>query len=76
MACTVRSGESPLNILIASFGPTPLTVMSRSKSRFSWRSRKPNSAMASSLTWVWMKSAASPPTEGSAVNVGTEMVTS
>ena len=76
MACTVRSLERPLSILMASLGPTPLTVISRSNSRFSSRSRKPNSAIWSSLTCVWMCSEASAPTEGSAVNVGTEMVTS
>ena len=40
MAWTVRSGLSPLSILMASLGPTPLTVMSRSKSRFSSRVEK------------------------------------
>ena len=40
IACTVRSGEKPLSILMASLGPTPLTVISRSKSRFSSRVEK------------------------------------
>jgi len=46
MACTVALEEQPAqHLLTASLGPTPLTVISRSKSRFSSRSRNPNSAI-------------------------------
>ena len=49
----------------ASFGPMPLTRMSRSKSSCSSRVTKPKSDSASSRTCVWIRSATSPPTSPS-----------
>ena len=66
----------PLRIVIASFGPMPLTVISFSNSCFSSARRNPNRAIASSRTWVWMCSATSLPSAGRSENVGTVMVTS
>ena len=76
MALTMSGVGMPLRMVIASFGPMPLTEISFSKSCFSSARRKPKRAMASSRTWVWMKSATSRPAAGSSENVGTLMVTS
>ena len=44
--------EKRVETVIASFGPIPLTLISRSNSRFSCMALKPNSAIWSSRTFV------------------------
>ncbi len=67
---------NPERTVTASFGPMPLTVMSRSNMVFSSRVKKPNSAMVSSRTCVYTRRRTSAPTSGSAENVEMGTVTS
>jgi hypothetical protein len=76
ITCTRSPAAMPLNTVRASFGPTPLTVISFSNSDFSSAERKPNSWIASSRTTVWIRSRTSSPGAGSAVKVEIGMATS
>ncbi len=63
-------------LVIASFGPMPLTVISFSNSALSLAAMNPNSDRASSRTWVWMCSCTGWPFSGSDENAETGIVTS
>jgi len=69
------AGLSPDSAASASLGPTPLTAISRSKSRSSSAAAKPNSSSASSRTTWRVRSRTSAPSGGSAASVGVDTCT-
>jgi hypothetical protein len=69
MAAISSAVGKPDRTVMASFGPIPLTEISRSNTAFSSGVAKPNNSSASSRTCVWMRKAAVPPKSASTVKV-------